>query len=109
MLSVYRETVKPGKNAAHDLNEEAWARALFNARAPSGYLANWAALEAANRATEASPALMAIGKRYSAMEADLLSDGRAMILTVREDLSYRSRSTTPSCGEGSPSRRTRAH
>ena len=105
VISVYRETVKPGKNVAHDLNEEAWARALFGAKAPVGYLAlsamsgapenwyisayeNWAALEAANRATEASPALTAIGKRYSAMESDLLSDGRAMMLTVRADLSF---------------------
>ena len=105
VISVYRETVKPGKNVAHDLNEEAWARAVAGAKPPAGYLAlsamsgapenwyisafeNWAALETANRATEASPALTAIGRRYSARESDFLSDGRAMLLTVREDLSF---------------------
>ena len=105
VISVYRETVKAGKNVAHDLNEEAWARAVAGAKPPAGYLAlsamsgapenwyisafeNWAALETANRATEASPALTAIGRRYSARESDFLSDGRAMLLTVREDLSF---------------------
>ncbi len=104
VISVYRETVKPGKGVAHSLNEEAWARAMTAAKAPSGYLAlspmsgaetwyvsaydNWAALEAANKASAASPALTAIGKRYSAMEADLISDGRAMFLTLRADLSF---------------------
>lgn len=105
VIQVFRETVKPGKNVAHDLNEEAWARALVAAKAPNGYLAmsamsgapenwyisaydDWGAFEAANRATEASPALTAIGKRYSAMESEMLSDGRAMLLTIRADLSF---------------------
>lgn len=105
VLTIYRETVKPGKGAAHDQNEEAWARTLEAAKPPNGYLAasamsgspenwymslfdNWAALEAANKKTEASPAQLAIGKRFSAMEGDLISDGRQMILTARTDLDY---------------------
>lgn len=105
VITIFRETVKPGKNVAHDQNEEAWARAQAAAKPPVGYLTisamsgppenwyispyeNWAAYEAANKAAAASPALTAIAKRFSMAEADLLNDGRAMILTVRTDLSF---------------------
>ena len=105
VITVFRETVKPGKNVAHDQHEEAWARAVAAAKPPAGYLAlsamsgspenwyisafeTWAAYEAANKATAASPALTAIAKRFSATETDYLNDGRTMILTIRADLSY---------------------
>ena len=105
VITVFRETVKPGKNVAHDQHEEAWARAMAAAKSPQGYLTisamsgapenwymsaydTWAQYEAANKATAASPALTAIAKRFSAMETDYLNDGRAMILTIRADLGY---------------------
>ena len=105
VLRIYRETVKPGKGVAHDLMEEAWARAVAGAKPASGFLAmsamsgapelwymslfdNWGALEAANKEDAANPAQVAIQKRYSAMESDLLSDGRGMLLTQRLDLSF---------------------
>lgn len=104
VLTVYRETVKPGKGSAHDAHETAWARAMVAAKAPTPYLAmtamsgapeswymsafpTWADYEKSNKAGEA-PALAAIGKQYSSMEGEYLSDGRLMILTFREDLSY---------------------
>ena len=38
VLTVYRETVKPGKGVAHDAHEGAWARAQAAAKGP-GFLA----------------------------------------------------------------------
>lgn len=103
VLTVYRETVKPGKGVAHNAHEEAWARAVAGAKPPNAFLAmtamsgaqeswymsafpNWAAYEAANKAE--TPALAAIGTQYSAKEDEYLSDGRGMVLTFRADLSY---------------------
>lgn len=105
VLTIYRETVKPGKSTAHDAHESAWARAVAAAKPPTGYLAlsamsgpqenwyisgfpTWADYEKANKATEASPALTDIGKKFSSQEGEYLSDGRGMVLTFREDLSY---------------------
>ena len=104
VLTIYRETVKPGKGVAHDMHEEAWARAMVAAKSQNGYLAmtamsgpqenwyisaypTWAEYEAANKAGEA-PALANIGKQYSAKEDEYLSDGRGMVFTFRADLSY---------------------
>ena len=39
VLTVYRETVKPGKTDAHDAHEIGWAGALVAAKNPSGFLA----------------------------------------------------------------------
>ena len=103
VLTVFRETVKPGKGVAHNAHEEAWARAVAGAKPPNGFLAmtamsgapeswymsvypTWAAYEAANKAE--TPALAAIAKQYSAKEDEFLSDGRGMVLTFRADLSY---------------------
>ncbi len=105
VLSVYRETVKVGKGSAHDAHEVAWAGALVAAKNPTGFLAisamtgpsenwyispfaTWADYEKSNKATEDTPALAAIQKRYSAMEGDYLTDGRMMLLTAARDLSY---------------------
>ena len=105
VLTVYRETVKPGKGVAHDVHEEAWARAVAGAKPPTGFLAmtamsgaqeswymsaypSWAAYEAATKANNETPALAAIGKQFSAKEDEYLSDGRGMVLTFRADLSY---------------------
>ncbi len=104
VLTVYRETVKPGKGAGHDALENAWARAMVAAKAPNPYLAitamsgpaenwylsaypTWGDFEKANKAGEA-PALAAIGKQFSSQEGEYLNDARAMVLTFREDLSY---------------------
>ncbi|HYN09032.1 MAG TPA: hypothetical protein VES67_16735 [Vicinamibacterales bacterium] len=108
VLTVYRETVKPGKSSAHDAHdahEVAWAGALVAAKNPSGFLAltamtgspenwyispyvTWADYEKSNKAIEASPALTAIQKRYSSMEGEYLTDGRMMVLTSMPDLNY---------------------
>jgi hypothetical protein len=104
VLTVYRETVKPGKSSAHDAHEVAWAGALVAAKNPNGFLAitamtgpaenwyispfaTWAEYEKSNGASEA-PALAAIQKRYASVEGEYLTDGRMMILTSMPDLSY---------------------
>lgn len=105
VLTVYRETVKPGKANAHDAHEVAWAGALAAAKSPNNMLAvtavtgpteiwymsafaTWADYEKSNKASEASPALTAIQKRYSSMEGEYLSDGRMMVLTAVPELGY---------------------
>jgi hypothetical protein len=105
VLTVYRETVKPGKSDAHDAHEVGWAGELAAAKNPNNMLAvtamtgspenwyisafpTWADYEKANKASNATPALQAINKRYAAMEGDYLTDGRMMILTAMPDLSY---------------------
>ena len=96
VLTVYRETVKPGKGGAHDAHEVAWARALAAAKSPMTMLAisamsgpaenwymslypTWADYEKTNKAADASPAIAAIGKQYSALEGDFLSDARGLV------------------------------
>lgn len=112
VLTVYRETVKPGKGLAHDEHESAWARAMAAAKSPVPYLAmtamsgpsetwymsaypTWADYEKSNKAMEAA-AFMGVAKRFVPPEADNLSDGRGMVLTFREDLSYGGPSDLPS-------------
>jgi hypothetical protein len=105
VLTIFRETVKPGKGNAHDAMETAWAAASAAAKAPAASIAmsamtgptenwymsaylNWADFEKANKAGEANAALTAVNKQYSSQEGEYLSDGRMMILTPMMDLSY---------------------
>lgn len=105
ILTIYRESVKPGKSDAHNAHESAWARAIAATKSPAPFLAvtavsganenlyisaftNWAALEKANKANADNSARVAIDKQYSAPESEYLSDGREIVLTRRADLSY---------------------
>lgn len=105
VLRIYRETIKPGKGDAHDALENAWAGAIAAAKTPTPMLAitsmtgppenwymtaypTWADVEKADKASAANPTLTAINKKFTAQEAEFLSDGRGMLLTYREDLSY---------------------
>jgi hypothetical protein len=105
VLRIYRETVKPGKTYAHDALENAWAAAVAAAKPTAPMLAikavtgapenwyitafpTWADAEKADNANAASPALSGIEQRFSSQEDQYLSDGRLMILTFRQDLSY---------------------
>jgi hypothetical protein len=105
VLRIYRETVKPGKNNAHDALENAWAGAVSAAKPPAPMLAikamtgapenwyitpfqTWADAEKADKASEASATLTGIEQRFSAQEDAYLNDAREMVLTFREDLSY---------------------
>lgn len=105
ILSIGRESVKPGKSEAHDKMEGEWSHVIANSKMPYGFLAitsitgakeNWyisgypTYTEYAKMAKAFSdnPALIAAGKRFDPMESDLLSDSRGMMLLLRDDLSY---------------------
>jgi len=105
VLTVYRESVKPGMGTAHNAHENAWARANITAKTPTPMLAvsamsganeiwymspyaDWAALEKSNASTTTSAALRGVQEQYSAKEGEYLTDARMMVLTRREDLSY---------------------
>jgi hypothetical protein len=105
VLSIYRETVKPGKGTEHDAHEEAWARAAQTAMGKNqtpmlaigamtgvtemwymNVFPTWADLEKTNAAS--TPAMDAVDKQFGMKEGDYLSDGRRMIFRLRSDLSY---------------------
>jgi hypothetical protein len=105
VLTVYRETVKPGKSVAHDAHEDAWAGAVIAAKNPSGFLAakamtgaqeswyispfaTWAEYEKSNKGSDDSQALTAIQKKFSSVEGEYLTDGRMMVLTSIPALNY---------------------
>lgn len=101
ILTVFRESVKVGKGAAHNAHETAWARAAAAAKAtpfiamtaltgPSEiwYVAafpTWAEYEKSNAL---SPAAAAVDNQYRPAEADYLSDSRMMTLRPRAELGY---------------------
>jgi hypothetical protein len=103
VLTVFRESVKVGKGAAHDAHETAWARAVAATRNPTPFIAmsaltgpaeiwyvaaypTWADYEKTNDAT--SPAAKAVDKQYRPAETEYLNDSRLMILRARPELGY---------------------
>lgn len=105
VLSIYRESVKVGKGAAHDANETAWARALAATKGTDHFIAmsaltgpnemwyvsaypTWADYQKAGDDGNSDPALAAINKQYRPAEAEFLSDARGMTLRPRADLSF---------------------
>jgi hypothetical protein len=110
LLLIYREEVRPGKGAAHEANENAWASAYTKGGAPlhwlgmvsmtganeawflSGY-ASYDALQKAEDAIEDSAALRAESDKFSANEAELLSRTSVIVSRYRSDLSYQAEST----------------
>ncbi len=105
VLTIYRESVKPGKDDAHNAHENAWARAVAATKSPTPFLAvtamsgpdenwyisgfaDWADWEKTNKANDDNAPLTAVNKQFSAPESEYLNDGRMMVLRRRADLSY---------------------
>ena len=102
VLAIVRETVKPGRSAEHDANEEAWVRAadaakntetMLAAGAMTGvpeiwYLSSYASWSDYEAALAANRGVDAIDQRFSAKEAELLSATRRMMFRSRRDLGY---------------------
>jgi hypothetical protein len=105
VLSVGREIVKPGKSTLHAKWETAWARALEAAKYSDHFIAmasvtgpnevwfmsgynSLEEMQKAYDASDANAAVAAVTDRYLPAESEYLQDGRSMILTLREDLSY---------------------
>ena len=105
ILTIYRETVKIGKNAAHEANEQAWAGMLAKAQWPTGWLGttsitgpneawyytgypSWDAFEKDTNAKEAAEAL-ADTKKYSAQDGELLTATSQIVARYRPGMSYK--------------------
>ncbi|MDB4886185.1 MAG: hypothetical protein JWN79_1623 [Gemmatimonadetes bacterium] len=105
ILTIARETVKPGRGPAHDKLESEWARAQMAAKSTYHFLAirsltgpretwflsgypSWAEYTRLNKAYDDAPALAAIDARMAPQESEMLTDSRTMVLRLRDDLSY---------------------
>lgn len=106
VIQIFREEVKPGKNAAHAKVEAGWPRAFAKANSPTHYSAwvsstgpseawfvtGFASFEAWEKDTKwnaANAALTAEMDQLSAQDGELISSGRSIVATYREDLSHR--------------------
>jgi hypothetical protein len=105
ILVIYREEVRPGKGAAHEANETAWAAAYSGAEAPVRWLgmttiagpseawflsghASFEAMQNASDAVEQNAALRSQSDRFSGNETELLSRTSTIIARYRPALSY---------------------
>lgn len=105
IMSVFRETVKVGKGAAHDAHETAWARSLAAVKGADPFIAmssltgpneiwymqvfdNWDAYQKSSDNSRTNAALAAIDKQYRPMEGEYLNDARGMVLRQRPAMSY---------------------
>jgi hypothetical protein len=105
VLQIFREEVKVGKTAAHQKVEVGWPKAFAQAKWPTYYLAatsmtgpseawymtgypSYAAYEADQQNLEKASALFAETQRLSALDGELLTQGRGMLAAYRDDLSY---------------------
>jgi hypothetical protein len=105
LLQIEREELRPGKGAAHAVNEGAWAAAYAKAQSPVYWLGmtsvtgpseawfltrqdSFAAFEKDDTSTETNPALLAERDRIAAIDGDLLSRTSTIIASYRPALSY---------------------
>jgi hypothetical protein len=105
VLSIFRESVKVGKDAAHDAHETAWAGAMAAARSPNKFVAmrsltganeiwyvsafpTWADYEKSNDVYKTHPELAEIQKKFGGPESEYLNDARGMTLRPRTELGY---------------------
>lgn len=105
VISIGREFIKHGKEAAHEKNETAWTQALVRAKSSTNFLAadavtgpaqviwisgfpSFAAFEADYKAANNTPAIANANMQYGASEADDVSEDSTTLASYREDLSY---------------------
>jgi len=105
LLQIEREEVRPGRSAAHAVNEAAWAAAYTKAQSPVTWLGmttvsganeawflsrhdSFASLEKNQDSTDAAPALAAERDRLSAAEGDMLSRSSTILARYRPAVSY---------------------
>jgi len=105
ILSIYREVVKPGKGAAHEKNEAAWAAAYAKATAPINYIAmtsvtgpaeawfvegrsDFSSIEKADQFIESNAALQAEVGAIAARDGELLDSSSHILAVLRDDLGY---------------------
>jgi hypothetical protein len=105
IISIGREEIKHGRQAAHEKNEAAWTQALTRAKASTTFLAadsvtgpsqvlwisgytSFAAYEADFKSQSNTPAIASVNMQYGASEADDVGEDTTMLASYREDLSY---------------------
>lgn len=105
VIRIYRESVKPGKQAAHEKSEGAFVRAMSKAQFPGHYLGldavagpgeswfieahdSFAGLEKADRAQQTEP-LKGELEQASSLDGEYLASIRTILAVYRKDLSYR--------------------
>ncbi len=106
LLQIYRETVKPGRNMAHEKLEAGWPKAYRASKSPAHYLAltsitgqneawyvsgydSYEAWEKQTKAEQADATLSAEITRLSTADGEMLESWRSVTATFREDLSLR--------------------
>jgi hypothetical protein len=104
VIRIYVEQVKPGKNAAHEKSESAFAHTIAKANHPAHYIAldsmaggneawfveahnSFADVEKAEKASDAEP-LKTETAQVMATDGEYLSGMRSLIGVYRSDLSY---------------------
>lgn len=112
LLQIQREEVRPGKDAAHAVNEAAWAAAYAKAESPVHWLGmttvsgpseawfltgheSFAALEKSDTSTEANAALSGERDRLASVDGDLLGRTSTIIARYRPLLSYQAEVKLP--------------
>ena len=105
LLQIEREELRPGKGAAHAINESAWAAAYAKAQSPVYWLGmttmtgpseawfltrhdSFAAFEKSEASTDSNPALLAERDRIAAIDGDLLTRTSTILASYRPALSY---------------------
>jgi hypothetical protein len=105
VIVIYREEVRPGRAAAHGVNEAAWAAAYMKANAPQQWLGmtsvagpteawflsgypSYEAFQASEDGIEGNAALSAESDRFSTQDADLVSRTSTIVAGYRPALSY---------------------
>jgi hypothetical protein len=105
LLVVFRESVKIGKNAAHEANEQGWVSVLSNAQWPTGWLGttamtgpneawyftgypSWEAFEKDTNAKDTAEAL-AETRKHAAADGELVNSTDQILARYRPAMSYR--------------------
>jgi hypothetical protein len=105
VVVIYREEVRPGRGAAHAVNEAAWAAAYLKAGAPQKWLGmttvagpteawfvsaygSYDEFQKSDDAIEAHAALKTEGDRFSAVDGDLVNRTSTIVAAYRPALSY---------------------
>ena len=104
LLVVFRESVKIGKDAAHEANEQGWASVLSKAQWPTGWLGttamtgpneawyftgypNWEAFEKDTKAKDTAEAL-AETRKHAAADGELVNTTSQILARYRPGMSY---------------------
>lgn len=107
-LQIYREEVKPGRGAAHQASEAAWAAAYAKHNMTFGWLgttsmtgpseawfftgvASWEEIEKNLKAQQANEALSAEVEKISAQDGESINRSSGIIARFRANMSYQPR------------------